>query len=176
MTAQSGSGRYSYTQGEVSGSESDQTSSSSGARRKTVNVNQQGNLRWEATRTSPLKRWTKNIYHPTKENPITRKNISFSSNNWQQTHTCGRWSWQIPHTQFIVLIILYINLHTICNMRCNHALCSCTLPDMKNHKKFHSACGKKWKSIPQPSAGVLTSEGLESARKFVTQSAKTDIK
>ena len=37
----------------------------------------------------------------------------FSSNNWQQTHTCRRRSWQIPHTQFIVHTVL--NLHTICN-------------------------------------------------------------
>ena len=47
---------------------------------------------------------------------------SLSSNNWQQTHTCGRQSWQIPHTQYTVLIILYFNLHTVCNMRCNHTL------------------------------------------------------
>ena len=91
-------------------------------------------------------------------------NSSFSSNNWQQTHTCGRRSWQIPHTQFIVLIILYL-IYTLCA----NVLCRIR----KTTKKFHSACGKKWKRIPQPNAGVLTSEGLESksASKSVTQSA-----
>ena len=44
--AQSGSGRFSYLHGEGSGTESDHTSSSSGARKKTLNVDQQGNLRW----------------------------------------------------------------------------------------------------------------------------------
>ena len=40
-------------------------------------------------------------------------------------------------------------------------------------KKCHSACRKNWKHIPQPSAGALTYEELESksASKSVTQSA-----
>ena len=84
-------------------------------------------------------------------------NITDSRHKW---HTCGRLSWQIPHTQFIVLIILYFNLHTICNMRCNLTHCANVLCQIrKTKKKIHSACGKKWKHIPQPNAGVLTSEG-----------------
>ena len=49
-------------------------------------------------------------------------NLSFSSiTDNRHIHAGG--SPDRYHTQFIVLIILHFNLHTICNMRCNHTLC-----------------------------------------------------
>ena len=66
-------------------------------------------------------------------------------------------------THNLLYYIPYLNLYTICNMRCN-----CTvsiiivLCRIRKTTKFHSACGKKWKRIPQPNARVLTSGGLKS--------------
>ena len=68
------------------------------------------------------------------------------------------------HTIYIVLIILYFNLHTIYmqyEMQ-SHTVLMYSAGYKQPQKKFYSACGKKLKSIPQPNAGVLASGGLKS--------------
>ena len=102
--------------------------------------------------------------HFTSDILIIKKKSIPSQYNWQ-TH--GRWSWQKPHTQFIVLIILYFN-YMLCKMQ-SHTVYTVYTLTTKN-SRVH--CGKKWKCIPQPNAGGLTSGSLKSSIKSVTWSAK----